>query len=107
MIWKRQKDFFFDALLLEAIGIGFTAKKFTYIMSIMYLFVSGNGEKWNKIEFPSGEKYNFFKNMWNANRWFWCNGEKKTLLSAHFKLNDLKVINCEANVLMGKSISER
>lgn len=33
--------------------------------------------------------------------------KKKTLLSAHFKLNDLKVINCEANVLMGKSISER
>lgn len=61
MIWKRQKDFFFDALLLEAIEIGFTAKKFTYIMSIMYLFVSGNGEKWNKIEFPSGEKYNFLK----------------------------------------------
>lgn len=55
MIWKRQKDFF-DALLLEAIGIGFTAKKFTYIMSIMYLFVNGIGEKWNKIEFPSGEK---------------------------------------------------
>lgn len=60
-----------------------------------------------KSSFLQGKNIIFFKNMWNANRWFWCNGEKKTLLSAHFKLNDLKVINCEANVLMGKSISER